>query len=291
MSEIIDGKALSAQIKEGLSDRINTLKSKGITPSLTVILVGDDPASAVYVKNKHQTFINLGLVSEVVRLPTETSQEELIKQIEKLNKDDTVHGILIQLPLPPHLNSQIAISSIDPSKDVDGFHIENAGALLTGNPKFIPCTPYGVMRMLKSKDINIRGAEAVVVGASNIVGKPMALLLQMAGATVTICNSKTRDLAAQTKRADILVAAAGKPHLINGEMIKDGAVVIDVGIHRKEDGKLCGDVDFESASKKASFITPVPGGVGPMTIVMLLVNTVEAAERKAGITPQREGII
>lgn len=291
MSEIIDGKALSAQIKEGLSDRINTLKSKGITPSLTVILVGDDPASAVYVKNKHQTFINLGLVSEVVRLPTETSQEELIKQIEKLNKDDTVHGILIQLPLPPHLNSQIAISSIDPSKDVDGFHIENAGALLTGNPKFIPCTPYGVMRMLKSKDIIIRGAEAVVVGASNIVGKPMALLLQMAGATVTICNSKTRDLAAQTKRADILVAAAGKPHLINGEMIKDGAVVIDVGIHRKEDGKLCGDVDFESASKKASFITPVPGGVGPMTIVMLLVNTVEAAERKAGITPQREGII
>lgn len=291
MSEIIDGKALSAQIKEGLSDRINTLKSKGITPSLTVILVGDDPASAVYVKNKHQTFINLGLVSEVVRLPTETSQEELIKQIEKLNKDDTVHGILIQLPLPPHLNSQIAISSIDPSKDVDGFHIENAGALLTGNPKFIPCTPYGVMRMLKSKDINIRGAEAVVVGASNIVGKPMALLLLMAGATVTICNSKTRDLAAQTKRADILVAAAGKPHLINGEMIKDGAVVIDVGIHRKEDGKLCGDVDFESASKKASFITPVPGGVGPMTIVMLLVNTVEAAERKAGITPQREGII
>ncbi|WP_028883679.1 bifunctional methylenetetrahydrofolate dehydrogenase/methenyltetrahydrofolate cyclohydrolase FolD [Taylorella asinigenitalis] len=291
MSEIIDGKALSAQIKEGLSDRINTLKSKGITPSLTVILVGDDPASAVYVKNKHQTFINLGLVSEVERLPTETSQEELIKQIEKLNKDDTVHGILIQLPLPPHLNSQIAISSIDPSKDVDGFHIENAGALLTGNPKFIPCTPYGVMRMLKSKDINIRGAEAVVVGASNIVGKPMALLLQLAGATVTICNSKTRDLAAQTKRADILVAAAGKPHLINGEMIKDGAVVIDVGIHRKEDGKLCGDVDFESASKKASFITPVPGGVGPMTIVMLLVNTVEAAERKAGITPQREGII
>ncbi|AEP36675.1 bifunctional methylenetetrahydrofolate dehydrogenase/methenyltetrahydrofolate cyclohydrolase FolD [Taylorella asinigenitalis] len=291
MSEIIDGKALSAQIKEGLSDRINTLKSKGITPSLTVILVGDDPASAVYVKNKHQTFINLGLISEVVRLPAETSQEKLIEQIEKLNKDDTVHGILIQLPLPPHLNSQIAISSIDPSKDVDGFHIENAGALLTGNPKFIPCTPYGVMRMLKSKDIYIRGAEAVIVGASNIVGKPMALLLQMAGATVTICNSKTRDLAAQTKRADILVAAAGKPHLINGEMIKDGAVVIDVGIHRKEDGKLCGDVDFESASKKASFITPVPGGVGPMTIVMLLVNTVEAAERKAGITPQREGII
>ncbi|CCG18926.1 methylenetetrahydrofolate dehydrogenase [Taylorella asinigenitalis 14/45] len=291
MSEIIDGKALSAQIKEGLSDRINTLKSKGITPSLTVILVGDDPASAVYVKNKHQTFINLGLISEVVRLPAETSQEKLIEQIEKLNKDDTVHGILIQLPLPPHLNSQIAISSIDPSKDVDGFHIENAGALMTGNPKFIPCTPYGVMRMLKSKDIYIRGAEAVIVGASNIVGKPMALLLQMAGATVTICNSKTRDLAAQTKRADILVAAAGKPHLINGEMIKDGAVVIDVGIHRKEDGKLCGDVDFESASKKASFITPVPGGVGPMTIVMLLVNTVEAAERKAGITPQREGII
>lgn len=224
-------------------------------------------------------------------MPEDTSQEQLIEQIQKLNNDETVHGILIQLPLPPHLNSQIAISSIDPSKDVDGFHIENAGALMTGNPRFIPCTPYGVMRMLESKNIPIRSSEAVVVGASNIVGKPMALLLQMAGATVTICNSKTRDLAAQTKRADILVAAAGKPLLIKGDMVKDGAVVIDVGIHRKDDGKLCGDVDFESVRDKASYITPVPGGVGPMTIVMLLVNTVEAAERKAGLEPIRKGVI
>lgn len=278
MTEIIDGKALAAQIKEELLPRIENLKLKGIIPSLTVVLVGDDPASAVYVKNKHQTFIKLGLVSEVINMPEDTSQEQLIEQIQKLNNDETVHGILIQLPLPPHLNSQIAISSIDPSKDVDGFHIENAGALMTGNPRFIPCTPYGVMRMLESKNIPIRSSEAVVVGASNIVGKPMALLLQMAGATVTICNSKTRDLAAQTKRADILVAAAGKPLLIKGDMVKDGAVVIDVGIHRTDDGKLCGDVDFESVRDKASYITPVPGGVGPMTIVMLLVNTVEAAE-------------
>ncbi|ASY37799.1 bifunctional methylenetetrahydrofolate dehydrogenase/methenyltetrahydrofolate cyclohydrolase FolD [Taylorella equigenitalis] len=291
MTEIIDGKALAAQIKEELLPRIENLKLKGIIPSLTVVLVGDDPASAVYVKNKHQTFIKLGLVSEVINMPEDTSQEQLIEQIQKLNNDETVHGILIQLPLPPHLNSQIAISSIDPSKDVDGFHIENAGALMTGNPRFIPCTPYGVMRMLESKNIPIRSSEAVVVGASNIVGKPMALLLQMAGATVTICNSKTRDLAAQTKRADILVAAAGKPLLIKGDMVKDGAVVIDVGIHRKDDGKLCGDVDFESVRDKASYITPVPGGVGPMTIVMLLVNTVEAAERKAGLEPIRKGVI
>lgn len=290
MTEIIDGKALAAQIKEELLPRIENLKLKGIIPSLTVVLVGDDPASAVYVKNKHQTFIKLGLVSEVINMPEDTSQEQLIEQIQKLNNDETVHGILIQLPLPPHLNSQIAISSIDPSKDVDGFHIENAGALMTGNPRFIPCTPYGVMRMLESKNIPIRSSEAVVVGASNIVGKPMALLLQMAGATVTICNSKTRDLAAQTKRADILVAAAGKPLLIKGDMVKDGAVVIDVGIHRT-DGKLCGDVDFESVRDKASYITPVPGGVGPMTIVMLLVNTVEAAERKAGLEPIRKGVI
>ncbi|ASY30492.1 bifunctional methylenetetrahydrofolate dehydrogenase/methenyltetrahydrofolate cyclohydrolase FolD [Taylorella equigenitalis] len=291
MTEIIDGKALAAQIKEELLPRIENLKLKGIIPSLTVVLVGDDPASAVYVKNKHQTFIKLGLVSEVINMPEDTSQEQLIEQIQKLNNDETVHGILIQLPLPPHLNSQIAISSIDPSKDVDGFHIENAGALMTGNPRFIPCTPYGVMRMLESKNIPIRSSEAVVVGASNIVGKPMALLLQMAGATVTICNSKTRDLAAQTKRADILVAAAGKPLLIKGDMVKDGAVVIDVGIHRTDDGKLCGDVDFEYVRDKASYITPVPGGVGPMTIVMLLVNTVEAAERKAGLEPIRKGVI
>lgn len=291
MTEIIDGKALAAQIKEELLPRIENLKLKGIIPSLTVVLVGDDPASAVYVKNKHQTFIKLGLVSEVINMPEDTSQEQLIEQIQKLNNDETVHGILIQLPLPPHLNSQIAISSIDPSKDVDGFHIENAGALMTGNPRFIPCTPYGVMRMLESKNIPIRSSEAVVVGASNIVGKPMALLLQMAGATVTICNSKTRDLAAQTKRADILVAAAGKPLLIKGDMVKDGAVVIDVGIHRTDDGKLCGGVDFESVRDKASYITPVPGGVGPMTIVMLLVNTVEAAERKAGLEPIRKGVI
>lgn len=276
---VIDGKALANQIKEELAQRIETLKNKGITPALTVILVGDDPASAVYVNSKHNTFTQLGLKSEVLRFPAETSQEELLAKIRELNNDKTLHGILVQLPLPKHIDTNTVIDTISPEKDVDGFHVSNAGALMTGNPRFIPCTPYGVMKMLESQKVNLKGAEAVVVGASNIVGKPMALLLQKEGATVTICNSKTKDLSAHTKRADILVVATGRPEMVTGDMIKPGAVVIDVGINRGADGKLKGDVEYASAAQVASAITPVPGGVGPMTIVMLLVNTIESAER------------
>lgn len=276
---IIDGKALASQIKEELAQRIQTLKNKGVIPALTVILVGDDPASAVYVNSKHNTFTQLGLKSEVLRFPAETSQEELLAKIRELNNDKTLHGILVQLPLPKHIDTNTVIDTISPEKDVDGFHVSNAGALMTGNPRFIPCTPYGVMKMLESQNVNLKGAEAVVVGASNIVGKPMALLLQKEGATVTICNSKTKDLTAHTKKADILVVATGRPEMVTGDMIKPGAVVIDVGINRGADGKLKGDVEYASAAQVASAITPVPGGVGPMTIVMLLVNTIEAAER------------
>lgn len=278
---IIDGKALAAQIKQDLAGRIDALKAKGIVPSLTVILVGDDPASAVYVNNKHNTFTQLGLKSEVLRFPAETTQEALLAKIRELNNDASLHGILVQLPLPKHIDTNTVIDTISPEKDVDGFHVSNAGALMTGNPRFIPCTPYGVMKMLASQNVTLRGAEAVVVGASNIVGKPMALLLQKEGATVTICNSKTRDLAAHTRRADVLVVATGRPEMVTGDMIKPGAVVIDVGINRGADGKLKGDVEFASAAQVAGAITPVPGGVGPMTIVMLLVNTIESAERSA----------
>lgn len=276
---VINGKALANQIKEELVERINTLKSKGVIPALTVILVGDDPASAVYVNSKHNTFTQLGLKSEVLRFPAETSQEDLLNKIRELNHDKSLHGILVQLPLPKHIDTNTVIDTISPEKDVDGFHVSNAGALMTGNPRFIPCTPYGVMKMLESQKVNLKGAEAVVVGASNIVGKPMALLLQKEGATVTICNSKTKDLSAHTKRADILVVATGRPEMVTGDMIKPGAVVIDVGINRGADGKLKGDVEYASAAAVASAITPVPGGVGPMTIVMLLVNTIESAER------------
>ena len=276
---IIDGKALANSIKQNLSERIQHLKANHIIPALTVILVGDDPASAVYVNSKHNTFTSLGLKSEVLRFPAEITQEQLLAEIRKLNQEKDLHGILVQLPLPKHIDTNTVIDTIAPEKDVDGFHVSNAGALMTGNPRFIPCTPYGVMKMLEAQKVNLRGAEAVIVGASNIVGKPMALLLQKEGATVTICNSKTRDLAAHTKRADILVVATGRAEMITGDMIKPGAVVIDVGINRTADGKLKGDVEFSSASEVASAITPVPGGVGPMTIVMLLVNTIESAER------------
>lgn len=278
---IIDGKALAAQIKQDIAGRLEALKTKGIVPSLTVILVGDDPASAVYVNNKHNTFTQLGLKSEVLRFPAETTQEALLAKIRELNNDASLHGILVQLPLPKHIDTNTVIDTISPEKDVDGFHVSNAGALMTGNPRFIPCTPYGIMKMLASQNVTLRGAEAVVVGASNIVGKPMALLLQKEGATVTICNSKTRDLAAHTRRADVLVVATGRPEMVTGDMIKPGAVIIDVGINRGADGKLKGDVEFTSASQIAGAITPVPGGVGPMTIIMLLVNTIESAERSA----------
>ena len=279
-ARIIDGKKLAETIKLNLADRINALKEKDIIPGLTVILVGDDPASQVYVRNKANTFTKLGLNSSVEQYPASLSEEALCNRIRELNNDPSVHGILVQLPLPANLDANKVIETISPEKDVDGFHISNAGALMTGRPLFIPCTPYGVMKMLESENVELRGAEAVVIGASNIVGKPMALLLQKAGATVTICNSKTKDLAAHTRRADVLVVATGRAEMITGDMIKPGAIVIDVGINRGSDGKLKGDVEFSSAKEVAGAITPVPGGVGPMTIVMLLVNTIEAAERK-----------
>lgn len=278
-ARLIDGKALAQRVRSEVAERVLKLKEQGITPGLTVVLVGEDPASQVYVRNKALACEQAGMNSDVIRLARTTTQAELLALIAQLNQDNTVHGILVQLPLPAHLDEHAVIEAIAAHKDIDGFHISNAGLLLTGKPLFLPCTPYGVMKMLEDQHIELRGAEAVIVGASNIVGKPMALLLQAAGATVTICNSKTKDLKAHTSRADILVVAVGRPHMITGDMIKPGAVVIDVGINRLDNGKLVGDVDFDSALPVAGAITPVPGGVGPMTIAMLLVNTVEAAER------------
>lgn len=279
---IIDGTALSQKIREDVALRVQALVARGTRPGLAVVLVGEDPASQVYVRNKVAACEKAGLHSVKEQYPADMTEADLLARIEALNQDPTIHGILVQLPLPAHMNSHKVIEAIAAEKDVDGFHISNAGLLMTGQPLFRPCTPYGVMKMLESENVTLRGAEAVIVGASNIVGKPMAMLLLQAGATITICNSKTRDLAAQTRRADVVVVATGKPGMITGDMIKPGAVVIDVGINRGADGKLCGDVDFASARTVASAITPVPGGVGPMTIAMLLVNTVEAAERAAG---------
>ncbi|HCQ45611.1 bifunctional methylenetetrahydrofolate dehydrogenase/methenyltetrahydrofolate cyclohydrolase FolD [Achromobacter spanius] len=281
-ARIIDGAALSLRIREEVAQRVATLAAKGTRPGLAVVLVGADPASQVYVRNKVAACEKAGLHSVKEQYPADMTEAELLARIAVLNQDPTIHGILVQLPLPKHMDAHKVIEAISAEKDVDGFHISNAGLLMTGQPLFRPCTPYGVMKMLESEGVTLRGAEAVIVGASNIVGKPMAMLLLAAGATITICNSKTRDLAAQTRRADVLVVATGKPGMIDGSMIKPGAVVIDVGINRGEDGKLCGDVDFVSAKEVAGAITPVPGGVGPMTIAMLLVNTVEAAERAAG---------
>ncbi len=279
MSQIIDGNALAKQVRSEIAQRVAQLKSKGILPGLAVLLVGEDPASQVYVRNKVKACEEAGMHSLLERLPADLSEEQLLKRIQELNQDKSIHGILVQLPLPKHLNSHLVIESIAPEKDVDGFHVANAGALMIGAPLFRPCTPYGCMKMLESIHYDIKGTRAVVVGASNIVGKPMAMLLLQAGATVTICNSKTKDLSAHTKEADILVVATGKPKMITGDMVKPGAIVIDVGINRLPDGKLCGDVDFESVQQVAGAITPVPGGVGPMTITMLLLNTLEAAER------------
>ncbi len=278
-ARIIDGAALSQRIREEVAQRVTALAAKGVRPGLAVVLVGEDPASQVYVRNKVAACEKAGLHSVKEQYPADLSEAELLARIDALNRDPSIHGILVQLPLPAHLDSHKVIEAIAPDKDVDGFHISNAGLLMTGQPLFRPCTPYGVMKMLEAEGVALRGAEAVVVGASNIVGKPMAMLLLAAGATVTLCNSKTRDLGAQTCRADVLVVATGRPRMVTGDMIKPGAVVIDVGINRGADGKLCGDVDFASAREVAGAITPVPGGVGPMTIAMLLVNTVEAAER------------
>ena len=283
-AQIIDGNALSAEVRGQLAERAAALKEKGITPCLAVILVGEDPASAVYVRNKVAACEKAGMRSLRDVYAPDVDPAVVFARIAELNADPTVHGILVQLPLPRHFDSEAVLEAISPEKDVDGFHAENVGALMQGNPRFIPCTPYGVMKMLESANVPLKGAEVVIVGRSNIVGKPMAMLLLQAGCTVTVCHSQTRDLAFHTRRADILVAAVGRAKMITGDMIKPGATVIDVGINRlpaEEGGKLCGDVDFASASQVAGQLTPVPGGVGPMTITMLLANTIEAAERTA----------
>jgi len=284
-ARIIDGNELARRIRAEVAGRAAMLAQAGRPPGLAVILVGEDPASTVYVRNKVKDCQESGIRSILDRLPADTTEATLLARIEQLNRDPSIHGILVQLPLPRHLDAQRVIETIAPEKDVDGFHISNAGALMTGTPRFRPCTPYGVMKMLEHAGVNLDGAEAVVVGRSNIVGKPQAMMLLERNATVTICHSRTRDLAAHCRRADVLVAAVGKARMITGDMIKPGAVVIDVGMNREPDGpnvgKLCGDVDFASASQVASWITPVPGGVGPMTRAMLLVNTLEAAERSA----------
>ncbi|MDP4909349.1 MAG: bifunctional methylenetetrahydrofolate dehydrogenase/methenyltetrahydrofolate cyclohydrolase FolD [Burkholderiaceae bacterium] len=278
-ARVIDGVKLAAKIREDVAHRAAHLTAAGMKPGLAVILVGSDPASQVYVKNKVAACEKAGLHSVLEQYPSDMTQESLLERVRALNVDPAIHGILVQLPLPPHIDSHRVIEAIAAQKDVDGFHISNAGLLMTGKPLFRPCTPYGVMKMLEAEQVPIRGAVAVVIGASNIVGKPMAMLLQSAGATVTICNSKTKDLGWHTRHADIVVVATGKPKMIDASMVKAGAIVIDVGINRNAEGKLCGDVDFESVKTVAGAITPVPGGVGPMTIAMLLVNTVEAAER------------
>ncbi|HEY2630694.1 MAG TPA: bifunctional methylenetetrahydrofolate dehydrogenase/methenyltetrahydrofolate cyclohydrolase FolD [Usitatibacter sp.] len=285
---LIDGKAIAAIYRQEFAVRCARLKERGVVPGLAVLLVGEDPASQVYVRNKALACNATGIHSEVHALPATTTQPELIAFVERLNADPAIHGILVQLPLPKPLDARVVIEAILPEKDVDGFHYFNVGSLVVGEPAFYPCTPWGVMKMLEHEGIAIEGAHAVVVGRSTIVGKPMALLLLNAGATVTICHSKTRDLGAMTRQADILVAAVGKARMIKAGMVKPGAVVIDVGINRLPDGKLAGDVDFEAVREVASRITPVPGGVGPMTIAMLLGNTVKSAERVAGLGSRGE---
>lgn len=279
-ARIIDGKSIAKELRESLAPCVAALKEQGITPGLTVIVVGDDPASAIYVRNKERACVKLGMNSQVLRFPSETTQEEILNTVRLLNQDDSVHGILVQLPLPRHIDEQAVLRAIDPDKDVDGFHAMNAGRLMNGEPGFVACTPKGVMRLLEVSGVELDGKNAVVVGRSNIVGKPMALLLLQKNCTVTIAHSHTKDLAAVTRSADILVVAVGRAGFITGDMIKPGAAVMDVGINRV-DGKVVGDVDFESAKEVASYITPVPGGVGAMTIAMLMENTVEAAENYA----------
>ena len=277
-AEILDGKVMSEKLRAEIAERVTALKEKGITPGLAVILVGNDPASEIYVRNKGKGCKEVGMYSRTIRLPEETTQEELNSEIEKLNADSAIHGVLVQLPLPKHLDEQEALAKILPEKDVDGFHLINAGHMLTGTEGVIACTPRGALYMIKSTGIDLDGKEAVVIGRSNIVGKPMAMLLLRENCTVTLCHSRTKNLAEHTRRADILVAAVGKAGFVTADMVKDGAIVIDVGINRV-DGKVCGDVDFENVKEKAGWITPVPGGVGRMTITMLLDNTVDAAER------------
>jgi len=276
-AQILDGKAIAERLRAQYRDRASQLAARGHRPGLAVLLIGDNPASQVYVRNKVAACEAAGIHSENILLPADTPQAQVIARIEALNQDPGIHGILVQLPLPPHLDEARVLATVAAAKDVDGFHIENVGALAQGSPRFVPCTPKGVMVLLEETGIALRGQEAVVVGRSNIVGKPMGRLLLGADATVTVCHSRTRDLAFHTRRADILVAAIGRPNAITADMVKPGAVVIDVGINRLPTGKLCGDVDFAGVREVAAWITPVPGGVGPMTIAMLLANTLEAA--------------
>jgi len=281
-AKILDGKKMSAEIRTAIKEKVVLLKEKGIVPGLAVILVGDNPASKVYVGQKEKGCLEAGFASFLHRMPETTSQEELLALIDKLNADKTVHGILVQLPLPRQIDPDTVLAAIRPEKDVDGFHPVNIGRLVAGLPASEPCTPKGILRLLKSTGIPLAGKEAVVIGRSNIVGKPVALMLLAESATVTICHSKTADLAEHARRADILVAAIGKPRFVTADMVKEGAVVIDVGINRLEEG-LVGDVDYEPVAEKASWITPVPGGVGPMTIAMLLENTLEQADKNEAI--------
>ena len=283
-AQIIDGAALAARIRGELKTAVARLAQQGHRPGLAVVLVGDDPASRIYVRSKVKACAETGIHSELYELPATAAEEQVLDRVRALNADPRIHGILVQLPLPRQVSEAKVLETIAVAKDVDGFHVQNVGSLVVGKPGFAPCTPAGCMAMLDSIGAELEGKEAVVVGRSNIVGKPMALMLLSRSATVTICTSKTRDLASHTRRADILVVATGKPRMVTGDMIKPGAVVIDVGINRLPDGRLCGDVDFDSARQKAAWITPVPGGVGPMTITMLLSNTVLAAERSSVAT-------
>ncbi len=278
-AQLIDGNALAARTRADVSRRVQALKARGITPGLAVILVGEDPASQVYVRHKVKDSEEAGLHSVLERHPATLSEAALLARIDALNQDPAIHGILVQLPLPRHIDAARVIESISPAKDVDGFHVASAGALVTGQPGFWPCTPYGCMKMLESIGYELRGKHAVVIGRSNIVGKPMALMLLAKSATVTICHSATQDLGVFTRQADVVVAAVGKRNVLTADMVKPGAVIIDVGMNRNDEGKLCGDVDFAGVREVGGWITPVPGGVGPMTRAMLLVNTLEAAER------------
>ena len=278
-AQLIDGNALSKQLRAQVAADTAQLKAKGLTPGLAVVLVGDNPASQVYVRNKVKACEDAGLHSVLEKYEADMSEADLLARVQALNNDPSIHGILVQLPLPAHIDAQKVIEAINPLKDVDGFHMASAGALMTGMPGFWPCTPYGCMKMLESIGYSLKGKHAVVIGRSNIVGKPMALMLLQQNATVTICNSATPDLKAMTLQADVIVAAVGKRNVLTADMVKPGAVVLDVGMNRNDEGKLCGDVDFEGVKQVASYITPVPGGVGPMTITMLLVNTLESAQR------------
>ncbi len=276
--KIIDGKAVSAALREQIKAQAQELAAKGIVPGLAVVIVGEDPASQVYVRNKEKACAEVGFYSEKYALPEQTTQQELLELVERLNQDPKIHGILVQLPLPKHLDEKGVIAAISPEKDVDAFHAVNVGKIMQGDYRFLPCTPAGIMELIHAAQVSVEGKECVVIGRSNIVGKPMAMLLLHENGTVTICHSRTRNLAEVTRRADILVAAVGKAKFVTKDMVKPGAVVIDVGMNRDENGKLCGDVDFEAVSQIADAITPVPGGVGPMTITMLLKNTLTAAQ-------------